>query len=117
MFPGGFVLMSEDPGQSVSANNIIKLWRHHDRLGSVDYLTDNVSGGVASYITYDDWGAPTVKAVLKMGVRELDLVTQYTVHPYDQVLGVYYASARIYDAADRRFMAVDCVRAGENWYV
>jgi len=43
-------------------------------------------------------------------VRELDLVTEYTGHPYDPVLGVYYARARMYDAADRRFMAVDLVR-------
>jgi RHS repeat-associated protein len=42
--------------------------------------------------------------------HELDLVQQYTVHPYDQVLGVYFAQARMYDAADRRFMAVDPVK-------
>jgi RHS repeat-associated protein len=48
--------------------------------------------------------------VLKAGVRELDLVLQYTVHPFDQVLGVYFAQARMYDAADRRFMAVDPVK-------
>lgn len=34
---------------------------------------------------------------------------EYTVHPYDQVLDLYYAKARIYNAADRRFMAVDPV--------
>ena len=44
-----------------------------------------------------------------MGVRELDLVTQYTVHPYDPVPGLYFAQARMYDAADRRFIAVDPV--------
>ena len=51
-----------------------------------------------------------MKAVLRMGARELDLVTVYTVHPYDQVLGVYFAQARMYDAANRRFMAVDWVK-------
>jgi len=62
------------------------------------------------YITYDDWGALTSKQVLRTNQRELDLVQQYTVHPYDQVLGVYFAQARMYDAADRRFMAVDLVK-------
>ena len=94
--------------------NIVKLYYHHDRLGSIDYLTDNVAGKVISYVSYDDWGAMTAKAVLKTGVRELDLVSQYTVHPFDQVLGVYFAQARMYDAADRRFMAVDPVDGTEK---
>ena len=29
---------------------------------------------VTSCITYDDWGDPTMKAILKVGNRELDLV-------------------------------------------
>ena len=85
----------------------MKLWYHQDRLGSTDFLTDNISGKVTSYVTYDSWGAPTMKAILKLGVRELDLVTEYTGHPYDPVLSIYYARARMYDAADRRFMAAD----------
>ena len=89
---------------------VVKLYYHHDRLGSTDYLTDNVSGKVTSYVTYDDWGAPTMKPIIKLGLRELDLVTEYTGHMYDQLLSVYYARARMYDAADRRFMAVDPVK-------
>ena len=93
-----------------SGTNIVKLYYHSNRLGSIDYITDNVSGNVMGYITYDDWGALTSKQVLRTNQRELDLVQQYTVHPYDQVLGVYFAQARMYDAADRRFMAVDLVK-------
>jgi RHS repeat-associated protein len=44
-----------------------------------------------------------------MGKRQLDLVQDYTGHAYDMVLGVYYAKARMYDADNRRFMAVDPV--------
>jgi RHS repeat-associated protein len=91
-------------------NNVVKLYYHLDHLGTTDFLTDNTKGDVASYVTYDDWGALTAKAVLKMGVRELDLVQDYTGHPYDMVLGLYYAKARMYDADDRRFMAVDPVK-------
>ena len=54
-----------------------------------------------------------MKAVLKVGQRQLDLITEYTGHPYDPVLGIYYARARMYDAADRRFMAVDLVK---GWF-
>ena len=73
---------------SIAQNGRVKLWYHHDRLGSTDYLTDNVTGKVTSYVTYDSWGDPAMKAILKLGVRELDLVTEYTGHMYDPVLGV-----------------------------
>jgi len=79
--------------------SVVKLWYHHDRLGTVNFLTDNVQGKVTSYVSYDDWGALTMKFNLQFGSRQLDLVTQYTVHPYDPVLGVYFAQARMYDAA------------------
>jgi RHS repeat-associated protein len=91
-------------------NNVVKLFYHQDHLGTTDYLSDNVAGDVASYVTYDDWGSlSNNKAILMMGKRQLDLVQDYTGHAYDMVLGVYYAKARMYDADDRRFMAVDPV--------
>ena len=72
-------------------------------------MTDNVQGKVMSFVSYDDWGAPTAKAIIRMGARELDLVTQYTVHPFDQVLALYFAQARMYDAADRRWLSLDII--------
>ncbi|MDR0294873.1 MAG: hypothetical protein LBH91_01600 [Prevotellaceae bacterium] len=92
------------------AQNIVKLYYHQDHLGSTDYLTDNIAGKATSYASYDDWGKLTAKAIVKMGVRMLDLVQEYTGHPYDQVLDIYYARARMYDADARRFMAVDPVK-------
>ena len=83
---------------------------HHDRLGSTAYLTDNVAGAVASFTGYDDYGAPTMKTIIRLGSRELDLAAEYTGHPYDPILGVYYARARMYDASARRFLAVDQIR-------
>ncbi|MDR0292922.1 MAG: hypothetical protein LBH95_02065 [Oscillospiraceae bacterium] len=90
--------------------NIVKLWYHHDHSGSTDFLTDNVSGKVTGYITYDDWGMPTAKAVLKVGARELDLAAEYAGYSYDPVLRLYYARARMYDAEDRRFTSADPVK-------
>ncbi|MCL1816867.1 MAG: hypothetical protein FWG43_04620, partial [Clostridiales bacterium] len=63
------------------AKDIVKLYYHHDHLGSTDYLTDNIAGKVTSYATYDDWGELTAKAIVKMGLRMLDLVQEYTGHP------------------------------------
>lgn len=113
---GEISLVAKDPGKNIEKTSIVKLWYHHNRLGSTDYLSDNVAGKPASYVTYDDWGAPTAKVILKMGVRELDLVTEYTVHPYDQVLDLYFAQARMYDASDRRFTAMDPARDTMNLY-
>jgi len=69
-------------------NGRVKLWSYQDRLGSTDFLTDNISGKFTSYAAYDDYGALTMKAILKLGLRELDLVTSYTGHPFDPVLGM-----------------------------
>ena len=109
---GELVFTVTHPEYSMVVNNVVKLFYHQDHLGTTDYLTDNADGKVISYVTYDDWGSLTAKAVLNMGVRELDLVQDYTGHPYDMVLGLYYAKARMYDADDRRFMAVDPVGGG-----
>ena len=88
-----------------------------DRLGTTHYLTDNVDGKVTSFVSYDDWGALTSKAVVRVGARELDLVQNYTGHPADMVLGVYYAKARMYDAGDRRFLLIDAKKDLLNWYI
>jgi len=49
---------------------------------------DDPNGKVMGYVTYDDWGALTAKAMLNCRERQLDLVQDYTGHPYDQVLAV-----------------------------
>jgi RHS repeat-associated protein len=108
--PNGAGSLLQKQNYPSGSQNIVKLYYHHDRLGSTDYLTDNIAGKVTSYATYDDFGELTAKAIVKMGVRMLDLVQEYTGHSYDQVLGLYYAKARMYDAQDRRFMAMDWVK-------
>ena len=95
--------------------NIVKLYCHHDHLGSTDYLTankDNKLGEVVSYADYDDWGQFIGNSIVEMGIHKLDLVEEYTGYTYDRVLDLYCAKARLYDAADRRFVAVDW--AGSN---
>jgi RHS repeat-associated protein len=69
-----------------------------------------VAGKVISYVTYDSWGKLTAKAILKTGVRELDLVQSYTVHPYDQVLELFFAQARMYDPATLRWLSMDLLK-------
>jgi RHS repeat-associated protein len=88
-----------------------KAYIHHDRLGSVDFTTD-AAGNTLSYVNYDPWGVAVTTSPWTLGSRKIDLVAEYTGHPYDVVLGLYFAEARMYDAADRRFVANDPVRGG-----
>ena len=95
------------PGPNPYGDSYVKLYYHSDRLGTTDYMTSNTDGRIISYVSYDDWGAPTAKAVLKAGVRELDMAIDYMGHVYDQALGLYYAKTRMYSAEHRRFLSVD----------
>lgn len=90
-------------------NGAAKVWYHQDRLGSTDIITDNIWGNVVSTITYNEWGEALQANWLKLGKRQADLVAEYTGHPYDRVLGMYFAKARMYDAGDRRFAGMDPV--------
>ena len=112
----GSVSITDSDPNNPDAQRIVKLFHHQDRLGSTDYLTDNISGRITSYVSYDDFGMLTAKAIIRLGQRELDLVTNFTGHFFDPVLGIYYARARMYDAANRRFMAQDPIKDGWNWF-
>ena len=91
----------------VENGNQIRLYYHMDYLSTADYLTSPLTGKVESWTHYNEWGEITHNAVLKCGQRELDMVKRYATHDYDQVLGMYYAKARFYDAENRRFVSVD----------
>ena len=41
----------------------------------------------------------------------------FTNHTYDNVIGKYYAQYRFYDPVNKRFMASDPIKDGDNWYI
>ena len=98
--------------ESGTVGQQIRLYYHQDLRGTVDYLTSPVSQKVESWTHYNEWGEITHNAVLKCGQRELDLVKNYTGHDFDAVLNMYYAKARMYDAENRRFVALDPIMDG-----
>jgi RHS repeat-associated protein len=97
-------ISQESPG--LDSELISKLYLHHDRLGSVGFATDAATGAVLSRSGYDTWGRESMAEELSVD-GESWAFTEYTVHAYDPVLGLYYAKARMYDAENRRFVAVD----------
>jgi hypothetical protein len=57
-------ITNRDPGNVQGVKHIVKLYHHQNRLGTTDYLTDNITGRITSFVSYDDFGNLTAKAVL-----------------------------------------------------
>ena len=81
---------------------------HTDRLGSVVNLSDQY-GRVTARADYTDWGEVRKYTDITVdgGFRRLLPETTYATHEYDDVLNQFYAKARMYDADNKRFAAID----------
>ena len=81
---------------------------HTDRLGSVVNLSDQY-GRVTARADYTDWGEVRryTDITVDGGFRRLLPEITYATHEYDDVLNQFYAKARMYDAENKRFTAVD----------
>ena len=51
-----------------------------------------------------------------MNTAGIDNAIGFTSYTYDKVLDLYFAQARFYDANIRRFIAIDPIKDGVNWY-
>ena len=81
---------------------------HTDRLGSVVNLSDQY-GRVTARADYTDWGEVRAYTdiTVDQGFRILLPELTYATHEYDDVLDQFYAKARMYDAPNKRFTAMD----------
>ena len=81
---------------------------HTDRLGSVVNLSDQY-GRVTARADYTDWGEVRryTDITVDGGFRRLLPEITYATHEYDDVLNQFYAKARMYDADNKRFAAID----------
>ena len=78
---------------------------HTDRLGSVVNLSDQY-GRVTAQADYTDWGE--VRAYTDITVDQgFRILLPELTHEYDDVLDQFYAKARMYDAPNKRFTAMD----------
>ena len=89
---------------------------HTDRLGSVVNLSDQY-GRVTARADYTDWGEVRryTDITVDGGFRRLLPEITYATHEYDDVLNQFYAKARMYDAENKRFDAVDPL-LDASWY-
>ena len=108
-----------EPGENIAGDTAVnhteKLIYRTNHLTSTLFAVDE-DGAVALHMMYDEWGNPQVDTdfnVNKSGVSNLNNYTGYT---YDDVLGIYYAQNRFYDASTKRFIQEDPIKDGMNWY-
>ena len=94
-------------GQSVK-KCVNMAYVHTDRLGSVVNLSDQY-GRVTARADYTDWGEVRryTDITVDGGFRRLLPEITYATHEYDDVLNQFYAKARMYDADNKRFAAID----------
>lgn len=94
-------------GQSIK-QCVNSAYVHTNRLGSVVNLSDQY-GRVTARVDYTDWGEVRKYTDITVdgGFRRLLPEITYATHEYDEVLNQFYAKARMYDADNKRFDAVD----------
>jgi len=71
---------------------------------------------VVLHMMYDEWGNPQVDTEFNINKSGVSNLNNYTGYEYDDVLGIYYAQNRFYDAGIKRFVQEDPIKDGMNWY-
>jgi RHS repeat-associated protein len=99
-----------------AVNDISKVWYRVSATFSTLFAQD-ANGDVISHMIYDPWGSPLIETYTDANYSGLDNLNNFTGYTWDEVLGVYYAQNRFYDADEHRFTQQDPVKDGGNWYV
>ena len=84
-------------------------------MGSTIRMTKE-NGQTIAWADYDAWGVPLSPQGHDMNTAWIDNAVGFTSYTYDKVLDLYFAQARFYDANTRRFISVDPIKDGLNWY-
>ena len=92
-----------------------KLVYRTNHLTSTLFAVDE-DGVVVLHMMYDEWGNPQVDTEFNINKSGVSNLNNYTGYEYDDVLGIYYAQNRFYDAGIKRFVQEDPIKDGMNWY-
>lgn len=98
-----------------AAQDIRKVWYRTSHLGST-LITVDEAGAVIGHTIYDPWGAPLTETYPDANFAPLDNANNFTGYSWDEVLGLYFAQNRFYDAGSHRFTQEDPMRDDTNWY-
>jgi len=106
----------ENFASDIAVGNVKKVWYRTTYLGSSVIAVD-AKGEVLSHMVYDPWGNPASATYPDANYSGIDNRSNFTGYSWDEVLGLYYAQMRLYDAENHRFVSVDPQKDGSNWYV
>jgi len=99
-----------------AAERVEKVWYRTSLLGSTLFAVD-AAGDVIAHAIYDPWGAPITETYTDSNFSGIENLTNFTGYTWDEVLGLYFAQNRFYDAETHRFTQEDPIKDGTNWYV
>ena len=105
----------ENIASDTAVNHTDKLIYRTNHLTSTLFAVDE-DGTVALHMMYDEWGNPQVNTEFNINKSGVSNLNNYTGYTYDDVLGIYYAQNRFYDAGIKRFIKEDPIKDGMNWY-
>jgi RHS repeat-associated protein len=93
-----------------------KSWYHLDHLNSTKCITD-AAGVIEVNYTYRAFGEQ-LRRLAADGTPTEDVAKySYGGKELDEEIGLYYFNARYYDATLGRFISLDPIQDGSNWYV
>jgi RHS repeat-associated protein len=90
-------------------------WYRSNLTGSSLYAVD-AGCTVVAHAVYDPWGAPLSSTYTDANFSGLESMLSYSSYSWDVTLELYYAQARMYTAADKRFTTQDPIR-DDNMYL
>jgi RHS repeat-associated protein len=93
-----------------------KSWYHLDHLNSTKCITD-AAGVIEVNYTYRAFGEQLRRLAADGTPTEDAAKYSYGGKELDEEIGLYYFNARYYDATLGRFISLDPVQDGSNWYV
>ena len=105
----------ENPASDFAVQEIEKIWYRSNLTDSSLFAVD-ADGEVVNHMIFDPWGNPLIETYVDANFSGIDNLNNYTGYTWDEVLSIYFAQTRFYDAANHRFTQEDSVKDGVNWY-
>ena len=107
--------LGEKIASDTAVNHTEKLVYRTNHLSSTLFAV-NEQGEIVLHMMYDAWGNPQVDTAFDINKSGVSNLNNYTGYTYDDMLSIYYAQARFYDADIKRFIQEDPIKDGMNWY-